>query len=64
VIDNISGLREFEVTARPDGSLALQMAQQYAVNVYYLDLDQAEALGKSLIEITMGLRENPWAASQ
>jgi hypothetical protein len=61
--DNISGLRSFEVKVRPGGSLGVCLERQYATDYYLLDLDQAEALGKSLTEMTTGLRKHPWAAA-
>jgi hypothetical protein len=56
MIDNISGLQLFGVAMQPDGSVGLTLEQRYAAMVYFLDLDQAEALGKSLIEMVAASR--------
>ena len=62
MIDHILALREFEVKVRADGTISLYLAKVYVTSEWVLDLDQAEALSKSLAEMTAGLREHPWAA--
>lgn len=57
MIDNISGVRLFRLTAQLDGSIGLLLEQKYAATLYLLDLSQAEKLGKDLIEMTIGLRD-------
>lgn len=58
MIDNISGVKAFEVSQRLYGDgIVLRLEKKYAADVSYLDVAQAEALGKSLIEVAIGLRE-------
>ena len=52
MINNISGVRLFRVTAQSDGSIALLLEQKYAATLYLLDLSQAQALAVALTEIS------------